>query len=516
MTAVRPFLTGILLALPAFSLAADTPPEKTEVSYYRQVRRIFQQHCQGCHQPAKPMGGYSMTEHADLFKKGDQNKVGVVAGKPEQSFLVEQIRHAAGGKAAMPKNKDPLADADADVIVKWIAEGAKDDTPANAREVVDSAHPPVYLLPPVITSIDWSPDGKLLAVAGFHEVLLHKIEVPAAPAAPAKPGAPATGQKPAAPAAGPIHVTPVARLIGLSERVQSVAFSPDGTRLAVAGGSPGRFGEIQIWDVANKRLKLSLSTTFDTVYGVSWSHDGSTIAYGCADNSLRAIDAVTGKQVLFQGAHNDWVLGTVFSRDSSYLVSISRDRSMKLTEVATQRFIDNVTSITPGALKGGLMALDRNPKKTDRKVKSTAVGTDMSEKWYDELIMAGADGTPRLYQMHRTTKRVIGDDANKLREYAAMPGRIYALRFSPDGDRFAAGSSLDGEGEVQLYQTADAKILSKAEKLPGGVYTLAWHPSGKVLAWAGFDGAVRLIDPATGKQLTEFMPVPLTTRAAGR
>ena len=29
---------------------------------------------------------------------------------------------------------------------------------------------------------------------------------------------------------------------------------------------------------------------------------------------------------------------------------------MKLTEVATQRFIDNITSITPGALKGGLLA----------------------------------------------------------------------------------------------------------------------------------------------------------------
>jgi WD40 repeat protein len=496
MTVVRPLLAGIFLSLPALALAADTPPEKTEISYYRQVRRIFQQHCQGCHQPAKPMGGYSMTEHADLFKKGDQNKLGVVAGKPEASFLIEQLRPGAGGKTAMPKNKERLPDADIDVIAKWIAQGAKDDTPTNAREVVDNAHPPVYLLPPVITSIDYSPDGKLLAVAGFHEVLLHKIELPQA-------------------AGGAIKVSLAARLIGLSERVQSVAFSPDGTRLAVAGGSPGRFGEIQVWDVPNKRLKMSLSTTFDTVYGVSWSHDGSYIAYGCADNSVRAIDAATGKQILFQGAHNDWVLGTVFSRDSTYLVSISRDRSMKLTEVATQRFIDNVTSITPGALKGGLMAVDRNPKKTDRKVKSTAVGTDMTEKPYDELIIGGADGTPRLYQMHRTTKRVIGDDANKLRDYGAMPGRIYALRWAPEGDRFAAGSSLDGDGEIRVYQAADARVLSQLPKLPGGVYTLAWHPSGKVLASAGFDGAVRLSDPTSGKLLHEFMPVPLTTRAAG-
>ncbi len=489
MTWVRSsFLASLTLALcsPAFGADPAEKKDSGEVSYYREVRRLFQQHCQGCHQPAKPLGGFVMTGHADLFKKGDQDKPGIVAGKPDQSFLVEQITAASGKKAAMPKGKDPLLPAEVELIKKWIAQGAKDDTPPNAREVVDAAHPPAYVLPPVVSSIDFSPDGKLLAVSGYHEVLLHKAD--------------GSGL--------------VARLVGLSERIQSLAFSPDGTLLAVAGGSPARFGEVQIWDVAKHRLKVAVPITFDTLYGVSWSHDGSKVAFGCTDNTLRAIDATNGKQVLFQGAHNDWVLGTVFSKDSSYLVSISRDRSVKLTEVATQRFIDNVTSITPGALKGGLMAVDRNPVKRDKKVKSTAAGTDMSEKWYDELLVAGADGVPRLYQMHRTTKRVIGDDANKLREYPAMTGRIHALRYSPDGALFAAGSSLDGKGEVRVSQAADGKIVSKLEGEPGAVYTLAWRPDGKVLASAGFDGVVRLSDPATGKKIKEFIPVPLANTSA--
>src|SRR5262249_3431517 len=178
----------------------------------------------------------------------------------------------------------------------------------------------------------------------------------------------------------------VGRLVGLSERVQSLAFAPDGKLLAVAGGSPGRFGEVQVWDVARKKLKLSVPVTFDTLYGVSWSHDGTKIAFGCADNTLRAIDAVTGQQVLFQGAHSDWVLGTTFSRDSTYPVSISRDRSMKLTRVDTQRFIDNITSITPGALKGGLMAVARNPRKNDTMVKCH----DGQMRPYDELLIGGS------------------------------------------------------------------------------------------------------------------------------
>ena len=68
------FLAAAALALSGPSLPAaepsDKPKESAEVSYYRDVRRIFQQHCQGCHQPAKPQGGYVMTDHADLFKKG--------------------------------------------------------------------------------------------------------------------------------------------------------------------------------------------------------------------------------------------------------------------------------------------------------------------------------------------------------------------------------------------------------------------------------------------------------------
>jgi WD40 repeat protein len=489
MRSVRSLLLAAgLLALAAPARAAgpdDKAPVPDTVSYYRDVRRVLQQHCQGCHQPAKPQGGYVMTGYADLLKKGDHEQPGVVPGKPADSLVVEQITARDGKKPAMPKGKDALSPREVEVLTKWIAQGARDDTPASARDTVDAAHPPVYTLPPVLTSVAYSPDGALLAVSGYHEVLLHKAD--------------GSGL--------------VGRLVGLSERVQSVAFSPDGKLLAVAGGSPGRFGEVQVWDVAKKKLKLSVPMTFDTVYGISWSHDGSKLAFGCADNTVRAVEAESGKQILFQGAHSDWVLGTAFSKDSKYLASVSRDMTMKLTEVATQRFIDNVTSITPGALKGGLLAVARNPKKGEQKVKNTAAGTDQTEKFYDELLIGGSDGVPRLYKMHRTTKRVIGDDANKLREYQPLPGLVCALAFSPDGSLFAAGSSLDRTGELRVYQTADGKLVSKLEGQPGPVYAVAFRPEGKQVASAGFDGVVRLSDPLTGKRIKEFIPVPLGATA---
>jgi WD40 repeat protein len=485
MIPLRPLVgCAALLALAGAASSdppGDKPPAAAPVSYYKDVRRVFQQHCQGCHQPARAMGDYTMTTHAGLLKPGESGKAPVVAGQPDKSELLAQVLPQGDKKPAMPKNRDPLPAADVELLRRWIAEGAKDDTPKTVQDTIDEKNPPKYTLPPVITAIDFSSDGNLLAVAGHHEVLLHRAD--------------GSGL--------------VARFVGLSERIQSLAFSPDGKQLAAAGGSPGRFGELQVWNVEKRRLAYSVSVTFDTLYGVSWSPDGGIIAFGCGDNTLRAIDAATGKQVLFQGAHSDWVIGSTFTQDGEHVISISRDMSMKLTVVKTQRFVDNITSITPGALKGGLQAVDLRHQEKQKKVK----GVDNQEKVYDEVVVGGSDGTPRLYKVHRVVQRVIGDDANKVRQYEKMPGRVFALRFSRDGKWFAAGSSLDGKGELRVYETDTAKVMSRLGKI-GPVYAVAVHPSGKTVASAGFDGTVRLSDPATGKVVKEFVPVPLEQATA--
>jgi dipeptidyl aminopeptidase/acylaminoacyl peptidase len=439
----------------------DKVPDK--VSYYKDVRPIFQQHCQGCHQPAKAQGGYVMTGYAELLQKTEHDLIGVVPGQPGKSELYRQIVAEGGKPAKMPRGKDPLSDREVKLIERWIAQGATDDTPASAKSaLVDADHPPVYSAPPVINAVAYSPDGKTLAVSGYHEVLLWSAD----------------------------GTNLLGRLVGLSERVQSVVFSPDGKYLAVTGGDPGRFGEVQLWDVAKKKLKSSLPITFDTVYGASWSPDSKTVAFGCADNSLRAIDVESGKQVLFQGGHNDWVLETTWSLKGKFVISVSRDRTMKLTELATQRLEDNITSITPGALKGGLQSVDRHP---------------MAE----QVVCGGADGTPKLYQNFRTKPRQIGDDFNLIRPFPPMPGRIFAVRFDAKGDRIAAGSSFDGKGEVHVYQVKDATLIKRMQRPGGPVYTVAFRPDGLELAAAGFDGLVRLYDPVTGQLLRQFMPVPL-------
>jgi len=458
-------LNPLWWAVPALLVFANiASADDAKVSYFKQIRPIFQEHCQGCHQPAKRSGGFVMMTVADMQKGGDSGEPALVPGNSDKSTLVAQIVPNGNEPPEMPKGQEPLKPEEVELIRKWVMEGAADDTPSMPDTVVDMEHPPTYSLPPVITSLEFSPDGSLLAVSGYHEVLLHKAD----------------GSELAA------------RLVGISERIESARFSPDGKRLAVTGGSPGRFGEVEIWDIEKRALLVSTPVTYDTVYGASWSSDGTKVAFGCGDNTLRAIDAATGKQVLYQGAHSDWVLDTCFSTDNSHVISVSRDGSMKLTDVATQRFEDNITSITPGALKGGLMVVRRNAKS-------------------DELLIGGSDGVPKIYQMYRTRARQIGDDFNRITRFNAEPvsGRIFAAEFSPDMTKVAIGSSSDGRGEVRLLNEADGKTVRKFADQFGAVYSLAWRPDGKLLAVGGFDGKVRFFDPEAGMMVKEFVPVPL-------
>jgi WD40 repeat protein len=240
---------------------------------------------------------------------------------------------------------------------------------------------------------------------------------------------------------------------------------------------------------------------------------------------VRAIDAKTGAQVLYMGSHNDWVLDTAFSVDGSHLISVGRDMTTKLTEVATQRFIDNVTSITPGALKGGLAAVSRHPKR-------------------DEILVGGSDGVPKIYRIYRETARKIGDDDNLVAAFEAMPGRIFSAATSADGKRFALGSSLNGRGQVDVYayefdpatapeaiktilakdgkarspqeraelnkyQKESAQRLASVPVPQGAIYAVALRPDGTGLAASGADGVIRLIEAQTGTIRKEFPPVPL-------
>jgi hypothetical protein len=174
-------------------------------------------------------------------------------------------------------------------------------------------------------------------------------------------------------------------------------------------------------------------------------------------------------------------------------------------------------------LKGGVQTLARHPLR-------------------NEILIGSTDGIPQIYRMERITIRKIGDNANLIRKFPAMQGRIFGVDFAPDGKRIVAGASHEGSGMVNIYAsdydstmpeavkkivetvngkgpeldawvTKDAKLLASTP-LPCGIFSVSFSTDGKTVAASGQDGRIRLIEAATGKIAKEFVSVPLVADKA--
>ncbi len=435
---------AVLLAAPA---KADDP-----VSYYNDVRPVIQRYCSGCHQPASKMSGLVLTEYTGILKGGQKHGSTVAKGAPDTSPLVQSVTGAL--EPRMPLGGPNLPDEAAALLARWVKEGAEDDTPAEARAPQAPKEPPAYARPPVITGMAFSPDGKTLAVGGFKEIVLHKAD--------------GSGIE--------------ARLLGRSDKIHSLSFTPDGASLVAVGGAPARFGEIQVWDVASRKQIRSIMATADTLFAGDVSPDGKRVAFGAADKTVRSIDLETGKELFKAGHHEDWVLQTVYGIDGKRIVSVGRDRAAKLADAESGAFRENVN-----LLREKLYAIARHPRR-------------------DYIAIGGEDRVPYLYTMDRPRALKIADDSTLIRKFEEQQGKIFTLAFSPDGARLAVG----GIGsEVPIYDTESGARIASCKGHSGGIFTLSFHPGGKQLAAAGFDGLVRLYDAATGAERKAFIPVPI-------
>ena len=197
-------ILGLALAL----TASQEPPSTDIPSFEREVRPLLMARCSGCHQPALLKGDLDLTTHAAIMAGADGESI-LNLGAPEESALLESVLPFEGAAADMPPAGPPLAAIQVDLLRRWIAAGAPNDTLDTGPRYTPES-PPVYSRAPVIASISHSPDGALLAVSGLQETLLYNTA----------------------------DMTLFARLVGLSERITSARFSPDGTKLAVSGGTP--------------------------------------------------------------------------------------------------------------------------------------------------------------------------------------------------------------------------------------------------------------------------------------
>jgi WD40 repeat protein len=294
----------LFLALTAFATAA-------EISFSRQIAPILIDQCMECHRSGKAKGGYRLDTVELMLKAGDSESAPVLPGKPDESELYRLIAtHDEDDR--MPKKADALPDKQVTLIREWITSGARPDVAdkkAALRAIVpeqEKAHAPEkYPRPLPVTALALNPAGSILACSGYFEATLWET---------------ATGKL-------------TARIDDMPERILALAWIA-ADQLAVAGGVPGRSGEVWLVNPSQPKECKRLVSARDCVLAMVASPDGKLLACGGADNQVRCFELPSGKLKWQIEPHADWIMGMAFSPDSQHIATASRDRTAKRIDAA--------------------------------------------------------------------------------------------------------------------------------------------------------------------------------------
>ena len=103
--------------------------------------------------------------------------------------------------------------------------------------------------------------------------------------------------------------------------------------MTLASTHPGALGGIKLWDIETGRNIATLQGSRERVWSVVFSPDGTKLASGSEDKTVKLWDVETGKNTATLRGHTNGVWSVVFSPDGTKLASGAEDKTVKLWDV---------------------------------------------------------------------------------------------------------------------------------------------------------------------------------------
>lgn len=417
-------------------------------SYEQHIAPILKKYCVGCHNATELEGEFSLETFADLQKGGPRGPA-VLAGDSKSSRLLRMLTGQA--KPVMPPKDEPKPKAEEIALIKeWIDAGAKGPQGAETGPLkLNTPKVAPAKKPKAVTSVAWSPDGKLLAVARFAEVQILNAE---------------TQQ-------------PVAVIADQPGKVTSVKFSADGRLLVIASGVTGLRGQATLWSVSDNKPVRQFAGHRDILYAAALTTDGKLLATGSYDRQIILWNAESGEQVRTLKGHNDAIYDLAFNPAGTVLASASGDQTVKLWQVSTGIRLDTLSQ----------------PLKEQFCVSFSPDG--------QAVVAGGVDNRLRVWKLMSADIPQINP---LLLSRFAHEGPLVQLAFSKDGKQLV---SVSEDRTVKLWDATTYTQTYVYEKQPDITAALAWSPAGNQFVLGRMDGSLQFYPVMQGTGAAAVQPL---------
>jgi WD40 repeat protein len=240
--------------------------------------------------------------------------------------------------------------------------------------------------------------------------------------------------------------------------VHDLAFSPDGRMLAVAGGTPGQRGAIELYSWPDRKLLRSARPHRDCIYKIAWRSDSQMLLTASADKTVGVVQADTAKSVQVFEGHSRGVLAVAYLPGDSEFISAGIDETIRIWSAKTGEPIRTLSNHT-------------------RAVLDLAVRPKMDDQAKSLVVTVGEDRTVRLWD----------PSIGRLIRFARLDAVPQAVAWTRDGRQIIV---VCKDGQLRWLDPETMAVIESRPCIDGSAYCLTVAGDGSVFV-GGQDGQVR-------------------------